>query len=195
MFRKNKTQQTTLTLRLIVGLALIASLFLGAAYPVFASGPVPDEATAEFERDFLKTMIDHHAMAVMEAEVCLAKAAREELRQLCANIITAQSQEIAMMQSWLQAWYGISYNPQMSSGEMQKVEKLAGLDGTKFEIKFMITMIKHHGMAIMEAERCLKHGEHAELVSLCQNIIATQRIEIRQMKTWLCDWDGLCQDF
>lgn len=89
-------------------------------------------------------MIDHHMMAIMQAEVCLEKTVHAELAQLCENIIATQSQEMMMMQSWLQEWYGISYEPQMTPGMMRQVEKLAELEGAEFEIEFMQSMIKHH---------------------------------------------------
>lgn len=65
----------------------------------------------------MTTTIDHHAMAVMMSEICLTNATvHEELRTVCGEIITAQTQEISTMQSWLQDWYGISYSPQMTRG-------------------------------------------------------------------------------
>jgi uncharacterized protein (DUF305 family) len=42
----------------------------------------------------------------------------------------SQSAEIEMMQTWLQDWYGISYEPKMMMGEMQGHMKM---DPTQFE--------------------------------------------------------------
>jgi len=61
----------------------------------------------EFEIAFMEMMIKHHAKAVKEGEHCLERAYHEELRQLCENIIATQTEEIALMQAWLCAWYGI----------------------------------------------------------------------------------------
>lgn len=44
-------------------------------------------------------MIDHHHMAVETSEICLAKAVHAELRQMCEQIIAAQSREIEQLQS------------------------------------------------------------------------------------------------
>lgn len=75
--------------------ALLAlSLFAIGAAPAVASEPAPDRSTARFEIDFMQDMIDHHAMAVMMAQMCLDKAVRAELRSLCESIKTSQSQEI-----------------------------------------------------------------------------------------------------
>lgn len=100
-----------------------------ASTPTYAEDPAPDEATAKYEIDFMKGMIDHHAMAIEMASMCLEKTIHEELRTLCQNIITAQQMEIAEMQSWLSAWYGISYPPEMNPGEMRKLEKMQARPG------------------------------------------------------------------
>ena len=64
---------------------------------------------AEFEIAFMEMMIKHHAKAVKEGEHCLDKAYHAELKQLCQNIVETQTQEIALMQSWLCAWYSICH--------------------------------------------------------------------------------------
>lgn len=173
-----------------------------------ALGPAPDapaadqaaptRAAATFEIKFLENMIDHHHMAVMMAEVCVQKAHRSELihtelRDLCADIAESQSAEMRLMQRWLRDWYGISYQPQMKPGDERMVEKLAALDGAEFEIEFMRMMIKHHEKAIKEAEQCVRRAYHAQLRGLCENIIEAQTAEIELMRTWLCQWYGICK--
>lgn len=158
------------------------------------SGPAPDKSTAKYEIDFMTDMIDHHAMAVEMANMCVEKVIHEELRALCQNIITTQTQEIQQMQSWLQQWYGITYSPQIKPGDMRMMENLASLSGAEFEIEFMQMMIKHHLKAIREASKCVDRVFHEELRDLCENIIVTQAAEIEQMRTWLCQWYGICKD-
>ena len=158
-----------------------------------AGAPAPSPPAAKFEIKFLTDMIDHHHMAVMMAEMCLEKATHAELRALCENIRTAQMAEIEQMQSWLQDWYGISHEPEMKPGDEKMMDRLASLSGPEFEIEFMEMMIKHHEKAIKEARQCLDKAVHAELRTLCQNIITTQSAEIAQMQTWLCQWYGECR--
>ena len=182
-----------LVLRVLLTLGVVLGSLLAVAAPAHASEPAPDTATAKFEIDFMQDMIDHHAMAVMMGEMCLEKAIHEELRALCEQIIATQNQEIATMQAWLQDWYGVSYEPEMTKGEMQRMHKLHELSGAEFEIAFMEMMIRHHRQAIREAERCVDRAYHDELMTLCQNIIETQSAEIEQMQTWLCEWYGICK--
>ncbi|MEZ5292067.1 MAG: DUF305 domain-containing protein [Vicinamibacterales bacterium] len=158
-----------------------------------ASAPAPDSSASNFEIKFMTNMIDHHQMAVMMAEMCIAKAIHAELRSLCESIRTAQMAEIEEMQAWLQDWYGITYQPVMKPGDQQMMERLAALSGAEFEIAFMEMMIKHHEKAIKEGQHCLDKAYHAELRELCQTIITTQSAEIALMETWLCQWYGQCR--
>ena len=183
--------------RLVVSMLALALGLLSAgglpATPALANQPAPNRGTAQFEVRFLEDMIDHHFMAVQMAQLCLQKAVHPELRTLCQNIISSQSAQIQQMQTWLQQWYGISYQPRMKPGDMRMMERMASLSSEQFEIEFMQMMIKHHQGAIREGEQCLRRAYHPELRSLCQNIISAQSAEIQQMEAWLCQWYGICQ--
>lgn len=177
----------------LFSIVLVLALSFAVVSPAFASAPAPDKSTAKFEIEFMQDMIDHHMMAVMMAEMCVEKAVHEELRMVCEQIIATQSQEMMMMQMWLQDWYGITYMPEMDHSGM--MHKMMMMEGAEFEIMFMEMMIKHHLGAIKEGEKCLKKAYHPELLSLCHNIIVTQTQEIEQMQTWLCEWYGICKDY
>lgn len=159
--------------------------------PGIAAEAAPTAAQTRYEIKFLTDMIDHHMMAVMTSQLCQEEAVHEELRELCGQIETAQMAEIEMMQSWLQDWYGIEYEPRMTPGMERQVEKLAALEGAEFEIAFMEMMIKHHEGAVKEGERCVERAYHPELIELCHDIIETQTAEIETMQTWLSEWYGI----
>ena len=169
---------------------VLMGLLLLTAVPVAADQPAPSPAQAHYEVKFMTDMIDHHAMAIMMAESCLEEAVHPELRSLCQQIIAAQTEEIEEMQSWLQDWYGISYEPEVKmTGQMKR---LMSMSGAMFEIEFMQMMIRHHAKAVKEGEHCLDKAYHPELKQLCQNIIVSQTAEIRQMQAWLCQWYSIC---
>ena len=159
-----------------------------------SDAPASAPSAANFEIKFMTDMIDHHHMAIMMAELCIAKAIHPELRSLCENIKAAQMAEIETMQSWLQEWYAVSHAPVMKPGDQRMMDRLAALSGAEFEIAFMEMMITHHEKAIKEGQHCLRKAEHPDLRSLCTNIIATQSAEIDHMQAWLCEWYGECRD-
>jgi uncharacterized protein (DUF305 family) len=158
-----------------------------------ASAPAPESDTAAFENRFMTEMIHHHMMAVMMAEACVDKAVHPELRQMCSEIIAAQSAEVADMQSWLLAWYGATHEPEMTPDAERQMERLASLEGGEFEIAFMQEMVRHHLAAVREGRMCLADAYHPELLALCGNIVEGQTAEIAQMQRWLCEWYELCQ--
>ncbi|MDP8932443.1 MAG: DUF305 domain-containing protein, partial [Actinomycetota bacterium] len=60
---------------------------------------------ADFEIAFMESMIEHHRKAIHEADQCVDRAYHDELVDLCENMIETQSEEIALMESWLCEWY------------------------------------------------------------------------------------------
>ncbi|WP_299168273.1 DUF305 domain-containing protein [uncultured Arthrobacter sp.] len=172
--------------------ALTAGAFTGTglavASPALADAPAQSEQVASYEVDFLKNMIDHHTMAIMMGQTCLEKATHDELVQLCSSIIASQSAQVEMMQGWLQDWYGISYTPQLSTGDMQSMQRMENFTGAQYEIRFMQSMIRHHWAAVRESGTCLENAGHPELLSLCGTIRQTQLEEIGQMQSWLEEW-------
>lgn len=160
---------------------------------VVAGGPAPTMSAARFEIRFMQNMIDHHMMAIMMSSVCTTKTVHPELDSLCHAIITAQMMEMEEMQMWLQDWYGITYEPEIMPGDMQMMDRLASLSGEEFEVMFMEMMIRHHSKAVREGLHCIDRAYHAELIELCQNMVASQTEEIQLMAGWLCKWYDICK--
>jgi uncharacterized protein (DUF305 family) len=73
---------------------VLALVFSGQS---MANSPAPKEAKAKFEIRFMEGMIDHHAMGVQMAKICVKKDIQDELKSLCNSIATSQQQEIKQM--------------------------------------------------------------------------------------------------
>lgn len=174
----------------ICGAAL--TLALTASVPVDANEPAPAQPQAQYEIRFMTGMTDHHWMAVHMAMMCLEKAVHPELLETCAQIRDTQQQEIATMQGWLQEWYGVSYAPEMTNGAMQRMHRMHDMTAEEFEIAFMKSMIRHHWTAVVRATGCLDRAYHANLIAMCEEIVIAQVSEIETMRTWLCQWYGVC---
>lgn len=183
---KQKVWQCIATLA-IASLAMIAT-------PVssLADTPAPKKAQAKLEVRWMKMMIDHHHMAVMMAELCQGRAVHPELIATCAEIKETQMGEIEQLQTWLEDWYGITYEPQMKPSDDRMMAMLAELEGAEFEIAFMELMVRHHLMAIRESMMALRLAYHPDLKEMAEHIIETQTGEIEEMQEWLCEWYDRC---
>ena len=62
------------------------------------------ESSEDFDRTFVEHMIPHHQMAVMMASMLKNGTNRAEMKQLAEEIISAQTQEIDQMRTWLNEW-------------------------------------------------------------------------------------------
>lgn len=160
--------------------------------PVQADAPAPDADQRRFEVRFLTNMIDHHHMAVEMAKLCEGRATHPELIEMCNQIKTSQTAEIATMRSWLQSWYGMDHAPAMDARGQKQLEALASLSGAEFEIAFMTEMIGHHAIAVRRSLSCLLNAYHAEMLDVCAMMLAAQGDEIGQLRLWLCQWYSIC---
>jgi len=172
----------------------VAPLMLALLLPVGARGnaPAPSADAARYEIQFMEGMIDHHAMAVRMADLCLQRAMHAELLELCSNIKTTQTAEIRRMQTWLESWYDVTHKPSLSKSDRESLRDMSDMSGAEFEVAFMRSMIEHHQMAIMEASDCLGASYHPSLIELCGAIASAQAQEIVTMRAWLCDWYDVC---
>lgn len=63
-------------------------------------------ATEPFDLAFLDVMIPHHQSAIMVAEAAAQHATHAEIQELSETIINVQTQELAQMEHWRDAWFG-----------------------------------------------------------------------------------------
>lgn len=180
-----------------VAAGVLLALAVVAPTPAGAQSAARNEAIATYEVAFMKEMIVHHHMAIMMSEVCVERAGelRQELVELCEQIIETQHHEVAMMQSWLDQWYGITGflpHDEMDPDMMEMLDMMRAMPAEEFERFFLEDMIVHHSGALQPARQCKGRAHHPQLKELCRDIVEMQVAEIDQMRTWLCAWFGEC---
>lgn len=178
----------------------------GAEEPMVHSAHNMDlgPADATYDLRFIDGMIPHHEGAVVMAEAALENSQRPEIRQLAENIIAAQQVEIAQMQDWRAAWYPdapaepMMYHAEMKHDMAMSEEMIAAmrmdmdLGGAdeEFDLRFINAMIPHHEGAVTMAEDLKGKSDRPELLTLADEITASQQAEIDQMMQWRQDWYG-----
>ncbi len=58
----------------------------------------------EFDQAFISSMIEHHQGAINMANLAKENAKHDEIKKLADDILSAQSKEIDMMQTWQTDW-------------------------------------------------------------------------------------------
>lgn len=170
---------------------------------------------ADADRWFIEEMIPHHEDAVIMADLALVQAEHAELKALAQQITSTQSQEIAQMRSWYQAWYGTADVPPGAMSQMHEsmapmMDMMRGMTGTStgpmglmggmhsdprsidgarpFDKAFIEHMVPHHQMAVMMSTHALANAQRPELQALLHAIITSQSAEIGQMQNWYRAW-------
>lgn len=78
----------------------------------------------------------------------------------------------------------------MNSNEMDHsmMQSSPNAASAPYDLQFLDTMIAHHRGAVDMAAPCSTKAQHAEVKTLCANIISSQQKEIADMKTWRDKW-------
>lgn len=159
-------------------------------------------ADVNFDLRWIDAMTPHHQGAVEMAKEAQQKSKRPEIKQLAADIIKAQNQEIAEMIQWRQAWYPKANNTPMAYdakiGQMMPMsaEQMKGMmmsmdlgpADDQFDLRFINAMIPHHEGAVTMAQEALNKSKRPEIKKLAQEIGSSQQAEIAQMNQWRKAW-------
>ena len=177
----------------------------GDAYVIKARTDSARLPYTEADVDFMQGMISHHAQAIIMAKWAPTHGASPSVRTLCARIINAQTDEIAIMQNWLrdrrQAVPEAKPAPmrmKMNGVEMMMLmpgmlsdEQMRQLDaarGTEFDRLFLTFMIQHHKGAVSMVQQLFATpgaGEDELTFKLASDVNVDQTTEIARMQQML----------
>lgn len=154
---------------------------------------------------FMTGMISHHAQAIVMAKWAPTHGASSAIRTLCARIINAQTDEIAIMQTWLRdrnqpvpeakpmpmkmMMNGMEHEMLMPG--MLTDEQLKQLDaarGPEFDRLFLTFMIQHHTGAIQMVQELFDTYGAAQdnlTFKLASDINVDQTTEVARMQRML----------
>lgn len=141
--------------------------------------------------DFLYGMIPHHKAAIEMSESLLKYGGEKaEIKKIAENIITNQSKEIEQMEDMIKRMelnpkvdekkeqdYFKEYNNMLNKHKNNDMSNVNNVDKA-----FVMEMIKRHEMAVSMSEIVLKYTDNKDVADLAQNIIESQKAEIKQMK-------------
>jgi uncharacterized protein (DUF305 family) len=151
----------------------------------------------EADVKFMQGMIGHHAQALDMTALLKTRTLREDMKLLALRIDVSQSDEIKMMQRWLEVRHlevpgphahhmaGATLMPGMLTPEdMAKLEAAKGAD---FDKLFLQYMIRHHEGALVMVKELFSAGggQPPEVFAFASDVEADQQAEIDRMRNML----------
>ena len=150
---------------------------------------------------FMTGMIGHHAQALEMTALLPSRTAHEDMKLLARRIDVSQTDEIKMMQRWLEARglevptvhahhaAGATLMPGMLTPE--EMARLAEAKGAAFDRLFLELMIRHHEGALVMVKTLVSQpgaAQDADIFAFASDVEADQSIEIARMRAMLAAW-------
>jgi uncharacterized protein (DUF305 family) len=172
-----------------------------------AKGQTVPVATAA-DIAFMQGMIHHHAQALDMTDLIAARSSDPDMKKLGLRIHVSQTDEIKMMQRWLQArgqeapdprahhdMAGMAGMESMDHAVMMpgmlnadEMRRLAAATGVDFDRLFLEGMIKHHGGALIMVHDLFATpgaGQQSDIFAFASDVEADQQMEIDRMTAML----------
>jgi uncharacterized protein (DUF305 family) len=196
-------------------LGLGLSLLVPAMGMAHADGPGRG-TTAQFEKNYLVFIINHHYSALRMTELAAGtdltrdaqvvapqegtsptpgfnatppKASDDEIKSMARMGNRGQREEIGRAQRYLREWYGIQYQPQLTADGRRMIAMLEATPaGAQFNQVFLRTFSNHHLGALSPSLQCTVKSDlnHDGLWRYCENIVVAQKNGINDMREMLC---------
>lgn len=148
------------------------------------------QMTKDPDNDFAMMMMMHHQGAIDMANAELKDGKDVTLKEIAQMMITAQTQEIAQLDAFLQGHPAHLNVPEFDAKMMMGMEKMGRnadlqiINGNT-DHDFAMLMIGHHQSAIEMAQMELDYGTHEEMKTMASKIIEDQQKEIKDLQEWL----------
>jgi uncharacterized protein (DUF305 family) len=147
---------------------------------------------------FMQGMIHHHAQALDMTALIASRTGVEKMKLLSQRIEISQSDEIKMMQRWLEVRGqqapdihahhvpGVTLMPGMLTSE--EMDQLAAARGAEFDRLWLEGMIRHHDGALTMVDDLFTSpgaGQDSDIFAFASDVIADQKAEIERMSAML----------
>lgn len=169
----------------------------------------PEEAAAltsppyvESDVLFVRDMLHHHSQALAMTGFVPDRSHDESVHLLAERMEIGQTDEMAMLERWLQDRGEPVRDPDAAHGHSAasmpglltdaEMAQLEAAEGEEFDILFLTFMIKHHQGAIQMVQELYAAGggQEVEIGTMALHIEADQNIEIKRMQQMLAERQG-----
>lgn len=173
-------------------LLLSAALLIGAGCMDSSEHDGTTEGVApvviENDVEFIDAMVPHHEMAVMMADMELAKGSDAHVKEMAQTMKDAQTTEIAELMATRKRLTGSDQVPEMHDPHMDEdMDAMMAAQGAALDRMFLEHMVPHHAGAIQMAHNALPNLKEANLKAIAGMIIESQSEEIGMIHDMLME--------
>jgi uncharacterized protein (DUF305 family) len=150
---------------------------------------VDDDSPNSADIAYARTMIAHHAQALVMTELVPDRAESAKLKSLAERISAAQGPEIEAMRGWLaehgedkKSEGGHDHAGMPGMATEAQLKKLRAARGKAFDQLFLTLMITHHEGAITMATTVKSQGNNIRIEEMADDVVAQQASEITRMR-------------
>ena len=144
---------------------------------------------------FLQDMSVHHRQAIQMAVWERSNTTDPALRQLAFDIESSQTQQLGMMQGWLQlwqqpagtapgrfmGWMGMPMTTMPGMASEADLQRFRASSGQALDVAFLQLMLRHHqgGLSMMQTETA--QGRVPVVTALARSMTTSQTAEVTTM--------------
>ena len=153
------------------------------------AAPTVASASAEYDLQFIDTMIEHHRTAVLMSEAAVQKGSDQTIRDFGRKGGEDQKKDIAQLTAWREQWYpnaAVALNMQLPGAASMKMDMshMQMSSGHAFDMMFVDMMIPHHQGALEMSRDALQKSKRPEIRQFAQQTIDKQGKEIAELQAW-----------
>ncbi|MFD9703255.1 DUF305 domain-containing protein [Lentzea sp. NPDC059081] len=157
-----------------------------------SSAAPPPAASARFnDADvmYVQMMVDHLQLGISLSQLALAKATKQEAKDLAGAIDVTQREELSTLKSWLKLWdkpEGNGASMHSSHGgepllDAKVLDETKNKSGAEFDASFLNLMTGHQGSAVEMSLTEKKDGMNPEATAYAERVVASRQGQVQQM--------------
>ncbi|MCD2189223.1 DUF305 domain-containing protein [Actinomycetospora soli] len=183
------------------GLVLILLLVGGLVGALIGqrTAPTYGPAAGSVDVGFLQDMSVHHRQAIQMAVWERSNTTDPALRQLAFDIESSQTQQLGMMQGWLQlwdeptetapgqymAWMGMPMAAMPGMATEADLQRFRASTGQGLDVEFLQLMLRHHEGGLHMMEMAAADASVSPVRALASSMVTTQKAEAQTMTQML----------
>jgi uncharacterized protein (DUF305 family) len=144
---------------------------------------------------YLQMMVAHHEQGLEMVRLAEKSAKRDEVKTLAKAVDATQSDEVAMMKSWLTSWKQpttVDHAPSAHADHgglpatgPEEIAALRKAKGKAFETAFLNLFVAHQHNAVEMANLEAADGVNAEAKAFAERVKLSRTDQIKQMLTMI----------